>query len=214
MPVSGRMLGLAMTMALMGVADPAAAQEAAVTEAGAPPSAAALALAHLIGPAGMVGMHAPDSVEEVTKNIADRLLSAQLAWRGPGCDRNNAECSAIAEKMAREEAPGMLAARREAGATFLAYLIDSRMTADEIAAATTTARSPGGQSLVKLLATVDNPRMFPPAVAKLLPQLMGASMADSRLRDRFFDATRHLPRTASLPVPPPPIAPTRPRNVQ
>lgn len=205
----GLPMALALALALATFASPVAAQETIVAaDAGPPPSAAAFALARMIGPAGMLGLHAPDSLEEI---VANRLLSAQLAWRGTGCEPRNAECRAIAEKMARDEAPKLLAARREAAAIFLAHLIDTQMTPDAIAAATTTARSPGGQSLVKLLAAVDDPRKFPPAVANLLPQLMASALPDPKLGDRFFDATKHLPRATSLPAPP---APTRPRNMQ
>lgn len=217
MPGAGQKPGLpmALALALATFASPVAAQETIVTaDAGPPPSAAALALARMIGPAGMLGLHAPDSVEEIAAIVANRLLSAQLAWRGTGCEPRNAECRAIAEKMARDEAPKLLAARREAAALFLAHLIDTQMTSDGIAAATTTARSPGGQSLVKLLAAVDDPRKFPPAVANLLPRLMASALPDPKLGDRFFDATKHLPRATSLPAPPAPPAPTRPRNIQ
>lgn len=170
------------------------------------PSAEALALARSLGPIGW-GQAAPD-LGEFTEGLTDRLLNTQLAARGPGCEAQDPRCRAVAQRLAREAAPARMAALRAVRVKLVAYMIEDRLKPDEIAAAQAALATPGGAALQQAFAAAADPSRLSPETMQRAQLMMGAETpSETDLFERFYDATRDLPRTQRR-IPSPPM-PTR-----
>jgi hypothetical protein len=200
-----RALPLAAALFALGLSAAPGTASAQAAPAIVPPSDAALALARELGSVG--GMGTAPSVGEVVNSISQRLLQTHLASRGPSCEPADPRCRGAAERLAREAAPGMLAAYREMRVKFLAYVIDDQLQPAEIASAAEAARSPGGSALIRLIAASSNPASFSPTLQQRLQALMvnRPVPSDTELAERFYDTTRDLPR-ARLVTPPAPYS--------
>ena len=170
------------------------------------PSAEALALARSLGPIGWV-QAAPD-LGEFTEALTGRLLNTQLAARGPGCEAQDPRCRAAAQRLAREAAPARMAALRAVRVKLVAYMIEDRLKPDEIAAAQAALATPGGAALQQAFAAAADPSRLSPETMQRAQLMMGVETpSETDLLERFYDATRDLPRTQRR-IPPPPM-PTR-----
>ncbi|MFS2110367.1 hypothetical protein ACCC88_11800 [Sphingomonas sp. Sphisp140] len=200
------LLSRAALLALLPLVAPAALHAQAVpTEQ---PSAAASALARELGPMGWG--NPASSVDEVAAGLTRRILQTQLSWRGANCDPADPRCRGAAERLAREAAPGMMAAYRDMRVRLLAYMIDDQLGPDEIAAAQAAVGTPGGLALARLFATVSDPRKLSPAYARRAQAALaeGGLPNEKDLVERLYDVTKDLPRVR-LVTPPPPPTPTR-----
>ncbi len=196
--------GLALAvLAALGVPVSAFAQAAPTV---VQPSAEALALARALGPIGWV-QAAPD-LGEFTEGLTGRLLNTQLASRGPGCDAQDPRCRGVAQRLAREAAPARMAAMRAVRIKLVAYMIEDRLKPDEIAAAQAALATPGGAALQQALAAAADPSRISPETMQRAQVMLGTETPnETDLFERFYDATRDLPRTQRR-IPPPPM-PTR-----
>lgn len=193
------MTGALIAAALLQAAAPAA-----------PPSPPALELAHALGGWAQIG---DNTVEQARSTLARKLLFTHAAWRGVGCDPENAGCRAAAERIAAEVAPGVLASRRAAADRMLAIMLDERMSADQIRAATAFVGTPAGKALATALQDAGQPARLSPATQQRLMAVMAEAGAvnDRALLDRFFDETKSLPRGRTPVAPPPPVPSPAPR---
>lgn len=177
----------------------------------APPSPAAVALAHALG--GWPGI-ADTTVEQARGTLARKLLSTHIAWRNVGCDPENDGCRAAAERIAAEAAPAVVASRRSVADRMLAIMLEERMSADEIRAAAGFVGTSAGKAMAAALLDAGHPARLPPAMQRRVMAVMAEAGAvnDRALLDRFFDETKSLPRRAAPIAPPPPVSspPQRP----
>lgn len=172
------------------------------------PSAAALALAKTTRDEAFD----PAIVKRAEEGLAVTLFTTIPAWRGAGCDPQLPACRAAAERIAREAAPAVLAARRDLSDQVLAIVIDDAMTPEEIGAATRFAQTPAGRSFGRALLLLGNPSAVTPGLSQKLAQVMMTApraIEQRALIDRFYDATASLPRR-TLPLAPPPPQPPAP----
>lgn len=175
-----------------------------------PPSPAALELAHALG--GWSGI-ADNTVEEARATLARKLLTTHPAWRGAGCDPGNQGCRAAAERIAAEAAPALIASRRAVADGMLAIMLQERMSADQIRAATAFVGTPAGKALAAALLDAGRPTRLPPATQQRVMAVMAEAGAlnDRTLLERFFDETKSLPRGRAPMAPPPPVSSPAPR---
>ena len=153
------------------------------------------------------------AVDAMAQTLARNLLSSTAAARGRPCDRELPACRAAAERLAREEAPIVLAYRRAARVQMQAVLIQETMSPQEITASAAFARTSAGKALVRAIGR-DSSTLSPAAQQTLGRILMRPIAPDGRrsLLDRFYDATEGLPRGEFRVVPPPPMPSSNPRK--
>ena len=198
---------LATAFLLGAVPGSAMAQTSAVPSDVSP---GALELAHALHDQSIT----PETLDDAARPLASNLLGAQAAWRGPSCDPAVAACRGAAERIARDLAPQLVAARRKMRDRLLAVIIDGTMEPADIVRSLAFVRTPAGKALAAVMATMDSPT----ALASL-PVHLREKVAEQMMRpppafrerevfDRFYDETRDLPRVKNLRVPPPPPAPT------
>lgn len=205
----GRLLFAAILSPWLAQSLPAAAE-------GVPQEGAALSLPSPSSASLQLARNIPDnSVADAERRRAEEgikhnLLTTTAAWRGAGCDPQSPACVAAAEKLAREEAPALLAARRDISDQVRAIVFDRTMSAADIRSATAFLGTPAGRSFSRsLLLSTDFTKM-PPDLLTLLSKVIlnaGAATFSKGLTDRFYDATAALPRR-TLPMAPPPPQPT------
>lgn len=177
----------------------AAATVPAPDESAVGPAATALAEALIDAQPSSAAM------DVMTQTLSRNLLSSMAAARGRPCDRELPTCRAAAERLAREEAPLVLADRRAARVQMQAVLIEETMSPQEIAAATAFARTSAGNALGRALGR-DSSTLSPTARERLGRVLTRPVAPEGRrsLLDRFYDATEGLPGGELRFVPPPP----------
>lgn len=179
-------------------------QSAGIVADARPPSASALALARLVSH----GEPAAERLAKTAEGVTHRLLNT-FTRRGAGCDPKVPSCLAAAQRIAREQAPIILAANKEARDEWRAIIMDETMTASEIAAATVFVATPAGRSFARALTLLEAPGDASPTLQRRLAIAMmkGRPSPEQGMFDRFYDLTVDLPRR-SLPLVPPPPQPS------
>ena len=145
------------------------------------------------------------TLDEMKLRTTQRLLSTQLATKGPGCNPATAECRAIAEKIAAEHAAADVQSINDSIDRIYARFIEEKMTPSQIRKALEFMRSDAGQAFA---ASVRGPD---PREDKNILLTIASSFQVSAPFEKFYEEAKHLPRYYP-PVPPPPSWPRSPKR--